>query len=350
MSRIAIGAGLLTLDLILEEGETTPCRMNVLTGGSCGNVLLILSFLGWKSYPVAELSDSQATDILCQDLLRWGVKIDLINISTKGKTPIIIHRIYQNRSEAKHRFEFKHPETKAWFPRFRPVTIKYVTEIADQLPKSSVFYFDRVSPAALIMAAQSRQNGSLVVFEPCSNRDTSLFERALAVSHIVKFSHERLPTYMDVYPKNKALIEIQTMGASGVAYRMEQTGTTWRYLPSFPTENIIDTAGAGDWFTAGMIDELLTKTNIAPYIFSVSDIEKAILTGQLYGAINCCFMGARGTMYNMMKSEFDHIAFDMIDASGSLEQNTSVNFHEKYWRMTDARDSSPVKIEELLLQ
>ena len=47
------GLGLVALDVILD-----PCAVQPLlySGGTCGNVLTILSYLGWEARPIARLA------------------------------------------------------------------------------------------------------------------------------------------------------------------------------------------------------------------------------------------------------------------------------------------------------
>jgi fructokinase len=266
----------------------------------------MLAYLGWNAYPVAQLGDNAATTILCQDLARWGVKTDFITKSAQGVTPLIIHRIFHDKRQ--HKFEFRNPQTQEWLPRFRPITKKYVQALEATFPKAAVFYFDRATPGNLLLAEQSSAAGALVVFEPSSSNDKKLFERALALAHVVKFSQQRLPDYPASYPANQALVEIQTKGEAGIIYRMQATGPAWTSVPAFYLETAIDTAGAGDWCTAGIIDQLVAKQSSSSHMFSPNEVENAIGVGQAYGAINCCFSGARGAMYHLSSNEFKQTA------------------------------------------
>ena len=61
---ICIGTGLIALDVIY----TTDKKPNFLAGGSCGNVLTILSYLGWKSLPIARLGNDAEGKRIVEDL------------------------------------------------------------------------------------------------------------------------------------------------------------------------------------------------------------------------------------------------------------------------------------------
>lgn len=345
-TRNAIGAGLLALDLILNEDEATPMRTNVVAGGSCGNVLAVLAYLGWNTYPVAQLGDNNATVMLCQDLTRWGVKMDFIDKSPQGVTPVIIHRIFPAKRQ--HRFEFRNPQTQEWLPRFRPATKKYVQAVSAGFPKAAVYYFDRATPANLLLAELSRAAGTLVVFEPSSCKDRLPFERALALAHIVKFSQQRLPDYPADYPLNQALVEIQTKGEEGIIYRMQATGSSWTSLPAFHVEEPVDTAGAGDWCTAGIIDQLVMHSSGQATWLSPVKVAHAISIGQTYGTINCCFAGARGAMYHLSIGKLKQTASYLhqhADLAGLAEVRSLARSNDK---LKDAASFTRVEFSELL--
>ena len=66
---VAVGMGRLTLDVIVREG--VPARSQ--GGGTCGNVLTNLAYLGWRSLPLTDLGDDDPGRRYAADLTRWGV-------------------------------------------------------------------------------------------------------------------------------------------------------------------------------------------------------------------------------------------------------------------------------------
>src|SRR5258706_6678272 len=76
---VCIGTGLVALDVIMNGDPNTQPKF--LAGGSCGNILIILSFLGWKSYPVARLSNRPSVKLLFNDLVLNNIKLELISVS-----------------------------------------------------------------------------------------------------------------------------------------------------------------------------------------------------------------------------------------------------------------------------
>ena len=305
---ICTGTGLLALDIILNGSPQTPSKFQA--GGSCGNVLTILSYLGWETFPIARLADNNTSMKLLSDLERWKVNTDLIVKKKEGSTPIIIHRISKDKDgKPKHKFEFKDPLTGVWLPHYKPVIAKDVEEIVKKHPIANVFYFDRVNRAAIELAKINKTNGALVVFEPSSISDIKLFRQALEVSHILKFAYDRIKNYEKLFPIQQTKLEIITLGKYGLRYRFSKTkrAKNWILLDSYKLDDkvLLDSVGAGDWCTAGIIASLGKNGIISFNSSKSSDVENALQYGQVLGAINCCFDGARGIMYNIDKETLD---------------------------------------------
>ena len=292
------GAGLVALDVILNGSVTTTPMLSA--GGSCGNVLSILSFLGWNSYPIARLANDQAGHELMHDLDRWHIHSDHIFINDEGVTPIIIHRILKDKKgNPIHRFEFRDPETKSWLPQFKAITKNVAEKVINKNIIPEVFYFDRMNPGTLELARHFKANGSLIYFEPSSAKDSDTFEKFLAVSDIVKFSHERIPDYEERYNQIQCFLEVKTIGESGLVFRSRKNThpNTWNTIKAPSINNLQDAAGAGDWCSAGIISCLGTIGKIGLKNATVSEIKMALNFGQTLGALNCLYDGSRGLMY-----------------------------------------------------
>ncbi len=299
------GVGLIALDLVVN-GKPKKFK-NCYAGGSCGNVLTILSFLGWDTYPIARLSKDRFANALTDDLEKWDVHINLVEKSSDGSTPIIIHRITQNKKgEPKHRFEFKWPDTGKWLPSYKPVLSKKVEEITTRAPHSNVFYFDRVNRASVELAKYHKENGALIMFEPSSIKEDKLFHECLEVSHILKYSNERLHDYTEIYSKPNVLLEIETLGKNGLRYRLKKSRKKeWKHLEAFKIPSLKDAAGSGDWCSAGLINYMGNNSHEILSEANYPEIEKALNFGQILAATNCAFEGARGLMYGLSQVDLN---------------------------------------------
>jgi len=324
-SSTALGTGLVALDVILNGAPTTPAKL--CAGGSCGNVLTILSYLGWGSKPIARLADNNATQSLFKDFEQFGVDTSLMTISSDGKTPIIIHRILKdNDGNSQHKFEFKIPGTGKWLPMYKPVLANFVDTITEKQPKCEVFYFDRVSRSAIDLAKHYAKNGALIVFEPSSLKDDKQTLECLSLAHIIKFSSDRINNYSELFPEANAFLEIQTLGKEGLQYRLKSGKTQeWTKVPSFNFDNVKDAAGAGDWCTAGIISQL-GKNGLASFLDSSEKrIVDSLKVGQALGGINCLFDGARGIMYNIDADMLNELLESVIknEHTPSLPKNSA---------------------------
>lgn len=67
-NNIAVGAGLISLDVLIWDGKLIPVGYYV--GGTCGNVMMILSRMGWESYPIARLDE---TSVLILNGFIWSL-------------------------------------------------------------------------------------------------------------------------------------------------------------------------------------------------------------------------------------------------------------------------------------
>lgn len=299
-----LGTGLIALDLVTNgDKDGTP---RAWAGGSCGNVLTILSYLGWNSYPVARLGDDPAAKAVAKDMADHGVDLQYVSFDRSVHTPIILQRILVARDgHPIHRFSWICPNCGSWLPRYCPIRLKDVRPLSEAPPSMNCFYFDRVSPASLRLAETARQKGTLVVFEPTGMKDDPAFRKAIALCDVLKYSNERAKNSPETAYESQAKLVVETLGSEGLRFRLrrnEKCGQ-WKLIPAFHVRTLKDAAGAGDWCTAGLIHMLATSEAPINRI-SEKKIAEALRYGQALSALNCGFEGARGVMYGVEKSRF----------------------------------------------
>jgi sugar/nucleoside kinase (ribokinase family) len=287
------GIGLVALDVIVDRGGTSP---GLYAGGTCANVLAILSYLGWKAKPIARLGDDSAANIVRADLRAWGVDLSWASLKPLARTPIVVERLRADRNGVPfHTFSFFCPACGARFPGFQPVTGQTVAPLASAA-SPDVFFVDRVSKSAVALAEVFRSDGATVVFEPQRADESKLFREMLTLADVVIYSHERI----DELPARKSsdtLLEVQTLGRGGLRVRIHRNGrgAKWSHLQAEPVRELRDAAGSGDWLTAGLIHGLRSRPSGTA--FELSDVQRALAIGQKLAAWNCGFVGARGGMY-----------------------------------------------------
>lgn len=302
-NNVCVGTGLVALDIILNDNKKTEPLITA--GGSCGNVLAILSFLGWDSYPIARLDGSEATQLILEDLTKNNVKTSLISEKEDGSAPIIIHRILTDRNgNPKHRFEFRSPKTGKWFPNFKPVLNKSVKDLEPKLPLANFYYFDRLNRSSIELAKINKKNGATIFFEPSSIGNEKMFGEALAITDIIKISSDRISDYKSKFQETNVTLEIITLGADGLDFRYKNNN--WSHSEPIKIDGLIDSAGAGDWCSAGII-ETLSKTHKSIDNLNNDEILDCLNYGQKLGAINCLYIGARGLMDYTDKKELNKL-------------------------------------------
>jgi fructokinase len=163
-----------------------------------------------------------------------------------------------------------------------------------------VFFFDRLSPGAVALAEAANRSGACVVFEPSARSGPSLLGRALAVTHLLKYAHGRKPGVVTNATAPGVFLEIETLGKQGLRYRLPtRTGRRWHHLQGLNEDRVVDEAGAGDWCTAALLNELCAQGGRGLTTSSSERIAVALQRSQIVASLACRFPGARGLMYAM---------------------------------------------------
>lgn len=298
------GAGLLALDVIISE----PGCPDALTfaGGTCGNVLSILSFLRWTATPIGFIGDDLAGKRVLADLATAGVQSAHLIQQPQCSTPIFIQRLeHDGSNRPKHSFAdaTNCPRCGQALTGDLPTKVGITPIRKFTAPEQiDVFFMDRLSDDILSLAESAHARGALVFYEPSAKEDMAFWqEDAFNLVDIVKYSADRFTTD-ELAPfltrrSRCPLWEVQTKGARGLRYRkhgMHSIGTArWTMSAAIPATRVVDTCGAGDWCSAGLLHGLLTFRKRRD---SVS-FANAVRFGQLLAAWACAFVGARGAMY-----------------------------------------------------
>lgn len=330
-----VGTGLVALDAVMSADASIPVRY--WAGGTCGNVLIAMRYLGWTAEPVARLGTGNSTDLLLADFRRWKLSERFVRVEPDGSTPVIVERIRKDANgQPKHSFSWRCTECGAPFPGYKPELATVAEEIGPKMKKTSVFFFDRLSAGALVLARAASAAGAVVVFEPCSIGNQLLFRQAWEVAHIVKYSHERLSEFPEMDVESSPRLVIETLGDAGLRYRRRKTGNRpaqWVELKSLPVDELRDTAGAGDWCTAGLLSKVATKGFAGFSAMSDEHVSDAIRYGQALAAWNCRFEGARGGMYAMSKPQFEKQINEILSGNSKVLSASQIV-------STDTADSS----------
>jgi fructokinase len=311
---VVVGAGFVALDVVIPADLDAPVR--VWAGGTCGNVLAALAYLGWTAYPIARLGDDLPGRRVAHDLERWGVRQDFLVREGGEGTPVIAEHIRAAGSGGTHTFSSRCPFCGSDLPRYRSLRIGDTLPVLPKLPRPDVAFFDRVSAGVLRVAEHCAREGALVVFEPSAIGNPRLFRRLLALSHVVKLSRERMDGAVDTGDWSSPLLVIETLGAKGLRYRTRLDWADpeqWNTMPAIPVRPVCDTAGAGDWCTTGILHGLGAGGVESLRNADRQRLKSAILLGQSLAAWNCTFEGARGGMYCHSREELVDAVTTLIE-------------------------------------
>jgi sugar/nucleoside kinase (ribokinase family) len=310
-----VGAGLLALDAVL--GLDAPRTPSLWAGGTCGNVLSILSFLGWSAWPVGHLKDDPAYRVMAQDWQRWSLRTDLVRLDERGRTPIIVQRTRRTVANGvTHSFSTRCPACRVPFPAHKPLSFALAMDLLQsELPSVRVFFLDRATPGTVALARAFLERGSMIVFEPSKLGNRSQFEELARIASILKFSHERIPA--EQLPDVDTPLVIETLGAKGLRYRRRPSRQSkldcWQRIPAFTVPEVRDTAGCGDWCTAGVIHHLYACEALHLDRMDDADLFNAMQNGQALAALNCRFEGPRGGMYHLDLPTLSELATSFIN-------------------------------------
>lgn len=288
-----VGTGLIALDVLLRDESTAVYSA---LGGSTGNVLAILAHLKWNGFPVAQIGADNAGGCIREEFKSLGSDTRfLINNDIVG-TPVIYQ--WPGEEEKTHRFSFACPFCGSK-KRFSDYVCNHelVNAVTETVTSPQVFYFDRITPSALELAKVYRDRGAIIMFEPSEIRgDDEGMHNALTLAHILKYADDRISD-LAKFDLSNVSVEIQTLGAKGLYFRAPSLTTDWVELPAIKVPYISDTAGAGDWCSAGLLYYLFSNDKAIPSsIFSHNNLCEALRFGQALSALNCMYEGARGIM------------------------------------------------------
>ncbi|HEU0214005.1 MAG TPA: carbohydrate kinase [Jiangellaceae bacterium] len=255
-------AGEALVDLVAEDDG----RFRAVPGGSPANVAVGLARLGRPTHMLARLGAGRFGGIIREHLAHNGVGLDLAVESSQPTTLAVVSLDANGR--AAYDFYVEGTADWGWTP----------AELPEALPAGTLALCTgslavALEPGATAMTDLMRRTGAAgvsVVLDP-NLRPALLGERAaarrrleaqVALADVVKVSDEDLgwvapehspadtaARWLDLGP---AMVVV-TQGAAG-AFAVTLGGAR-AVVPAYPVD-VLDTVGAGDAFTAGLVDAL----------------------------------------------------------------------------------------------
>ena len=297
MNRLTcLGAGTFPLDnLLMKHADGSVETIYQHVGGTAGNVLSILAWMGWHTLPAARLDDSEVGLQLKADLESYGCDNRYLTNTHDGGTTIldIIHKT--GRDGKPKTAYMAHSPRGGRFVNHRFWTLKQAQALFDSLDElPEVFFFDRCAPGNILLAELLHERGVLVYYEPNEPVDRN-FLRAVAASDIVKFSNERHPDVSFTDGVTDKLF-IQTMNQEGLRYRLR--GSEWKQLAPVWNPDAIDGEGAGDWTSSTFINALGKHGLPRVSDMEVAVLEECLMEAQQVASKSVSYIGAKGLIHH----------------------------------------------------
>lgn len=276
------GTGFAVLDRMYADGDLADEAL----GGSCGNVLVSLAMLHRNVVPVLMLGDDDEGGRLLAEFMEAGAVVDHIHRKSGTRSPVVAQEL--DTASGYHDFSFICPDTSEKLPLYVPIGENEVASALHVLTQCSVFYADRLSTSILDAMRAARLAGAIIFFEPSDIDHDELFDEALGLVSILKYSVDRLGERLASLRHD--CVRIVTHGAEGLEVRHDDN-VIWCSAISAPL--VLDTCGSGDMVSVGVIDWMLTS-GIRVEELSAAVLLDGIVAGQRLAAENCAFVGARG--------------------------------------------------------
>lgn len=300
MKRI-LGTGIFNWDLIYVREYPLGHQRNRIfeeklvveeAGGTCGNVMCMLSYFGWQAFPLTKLDRSEEGLGMTESLKKYGCDNRyVLNVDGGGTTILnVTHKLNADGtpkvsvragSPGGSRFPKRH------FLRARDEAPAFL-EALDFVPE--VFFFDDPAAGHRLLARELSAKGSLVYFEPSAIKEKKDLE-CVRISDIIKFSGENVPdtSFVDDY---KDKLFIQTLGGEGLRFNLRGEG--WVNLPPVENDNVVDWEGAGDWTTSAFLNELAEADALSVKRLTSKLVREALEKAQDVASNSVSYMGTKG--------------------------------------------------------
>jgi sugar/nucleoside kinase (ribokinase family) len=318
MERTVIGSGIYMLDSIVVRDYPEWPLLRPFTertvieevGGTCGNVMCILSWLGWKAMPEVSLDDSPVGLKIASDLARYGCDLRHVT-NTPGGGATVLRCTHKRDAEGNHTIAFRATGPggsrfpRRHFLRSRDEAPAFLDRL-EEVP--GVYFFDDPAAGHRLIARTLRERGTLVYFEPSEIESKADLE-AVAASDIVKFSgtHVTDLTFTDRFPDK---LFIRTLGEDGLQFRLH--GGPWIHVDPVPVPDVVDWEGAGDWTSAAFLTQLAAADVPFEKLTDLT-VHECLTAAQTIASQSVCFLSSKGLIHDADKTPSGD-AFGLLSA------------------------------------
>lgn len=279
--------------VIGKSNKFTETIVTETVGNTCGNVACMLAHLGVQTFPIAHLDLSEQGHKIKEDLQRYGAEVRFVENSAKGGTTLLRCTHKRDKMTGERATSFRATSPGSRFPkrRFLRARDEAPAFMANLDFTPDIFFFDAAEAGLRYLADELRQRGTLVYFEPESDADKSKFLKAVEVSDIVKFSHEKVSD-TSFTARHTDKLFIRTLGAEGLEFNLRGQG--WVKIDPILNNNVIDCEGAGDWTTSQFIACLCECEILSITQMSVDSVRECLEVACEVASQSVSFLGSKG--------------------------------------------------------
>lgn len=267
-------------------------------GSNPGNVMCILGWFGWDSYPIALFDDSEEGMKMTSDMKRYGCNTRFVSNTPEGGTNLLkVTHALDDYGKPVRKFSKRHapgsgfPRDKAFTVRGKDATLPKFIAGLDFFP--DVYFYESTTAAWRDLGKWMRSKGVMVYYEVqrMYMKEFPKYLKCMKESDIVKFSDEAVED-LGFVDELKDKLVIQTLGAKGVRFNLRGAG--WVTLPPVVNDNVVDTEGCGDWTTASFINALGKRGAVKFADLTFEVISECLMEAQEYASRNASFLGTKG--------------------------------------------------------
>jgi sugar/nucleoside kinase (ribokinase family) len=279
--------------VIGKSNKFTETIVTETVGNTCGNVACMLAHLGVQTFPIAHLDLSEQGHKIKEDLQRYGADVRFVENSAKGGTTLLRCTHKRDKMTGERATSFRATSPGSRFPkrRFLRASDEAPAFMANLDFTPDIFFFDAAEAGLRYLADELRQRGTLVYFEPESDADKSKFLKAVEVSDIVKFSHEKVSD-ISFTARHTDKLFIRTLGAEGLEFNLRGQG--WVKIDPILNDNVIDCEGAGDWTTSQFIACICEREILSIAQMSVDSIRECLDIASKTASRSVSYLGSKG--------------------------------------------------------
>jgi len=155
-------------------------------------------------------------------------------------------------------------------------------------------FIDHATPMGAALAEAGAAAGAVVVVEPQVMGDRQSMARLMQTVHVLKYARQWAWRTAGARQLAQPMIEVETLGSEGLRYRLE--AGQWYDLPVPVADRVVDTVGAGDWLTTGLIHNVCMDGVDGLPQEPIGSLRTGLEAGQALSLRTLTHRGARGGM------------------------------------------------------